>query len=447
MGLRLASARTVSTVSTAALKYLFRRPAANFPGKIALYIDPHLIRDLSKNLNDGSIVVCGTNGKTTITNLLADVLEQSGKSVACNRTGANLDSGVATALLHAGKVDWGIFECDELWLSKVLPALQSRYLLLLNLFSDQIDRVGEIDRIQGSIAAALTKSPDTVLIYNADDPMCARIADSVDNKSITFGVGEDMKLTLGSTAEKLECQKCAGALEYEYRQYDQLGAFACSNCDFERPSLDFVAKDVLLTKTETSFTASWNGASAKISAPLQGAYMVYNLLATYVAAHEMGCSETDFKNALNNFDPKNGRLQWFNIAGRPILMNLAKNPAGFNQNISLILQDEGPKAVAFYVNNKEGDGRDPSWINDVDFEALADESTKIKMIGAGGSCASELMTRLEKAQLSAELVGDARDLLAKGANLPADHTLYVIANYTALPPLHADFTAMAETQE
>ena len=112
MGLRFGCARAISAVSTWGLKNVFHRPAANFPGKIALYADPQLIADLSSRMTRGSILVVGTNGKTTVTNMLADAIEKSGHSVVCNRTGANLDSGVATALLHTKPVEWGIFECD-----------------------------------------------------------------------------------------------------------------------------------------------------------------------------------------------------------------------------------------------------------------------------------------------------------------------------------------------
>ena len=224
MGLQFAGARAVSAVSTWGLKNVFRRPAANFPGKIALYVDPRLIADLAPKLEQGSVCVVGTNGKTTVTNLLADALELAGQRVVCNRTGANLDSGVATSLLHAGPSDWGVFECDELWLAKILPQLQATYVVLLNLFRDQLDRVGEIDRIQDSIVGALEKSPDTVLVYNADDPLCVRIAERAANPSIAFGVDEDLGLPQNSVADAQMCQRCSSMLEYDYRQYGQLGS-------------------------------------------------------------------------------------------------------------------------------------------------------------------------------------------------------------------------------
>lgn len=136
MGIRTSGAKVISAVSTWGLKNVMRRPAANMPGKIALLVDPQIIAETSSKITTGSIMVVGTNGKTTVTNLLADAVERSGQTVACNRTGANLDSGIATTLLQTkGTVDWGIFESDELWLVRSLPQIKATYVLLLNLFS------------------------------------------------------------------------------------------------------------------------------------------------------------------------------------------------------------------------------------------------------------------------------------------------------------------------
>ena len=155
MGVRKAMGNMASSLSTWGLRHLAHRPAANMPGKIALKIDPRIIAESMDKITEGSIVVVGTNGKTTITNMIADALERQGKSIACNRTGANLAYGVATTLLQTkGTVDWGVFESDELWLAHTLPQVQADYVLLLNLFRDQLDRCGEIDRVQDAIATA-----------------------------------------------------------------------------------------------------------------------------------------------------------------------------------------------------------------------------------------------------------------------------------------------------
>lgn len=445
MGIRKACAKGVSCASTWVLKNLFHRPAANFPGKIALYIDPNIIADTAVKLQAGSFVVCGTNGKTTTCNLLADALETSGKTVICNRTGANLDSGVATALLHGGVADWGVFESDELWLAKILPQLRSRYLLLLNLFRDQLDRCGEIDRIQESIIGALASSPETVLIYNADDPLCAAIAAKSSNKNIAFGIGEDLGLPQNTVADAQMCQMCSSMLEYSFRQYGQLGDFSCPACGFKRAFLDFVAREVHITESGLSFRVETAIADkphdiARIESRYRGAYMVYNLLGTFVGAHLAGCSRESFQKAVDAYNPQNGRLQDFVVSGRAVLLNLAKNPTGFNQNMKLIAQDNALKAAAFFVNDKEGDGHDVSWIWDVDFEELAAEKDLVVFVG--GIRGNDLQVRLKYAGIDAELAEGAADVLARTALMPAGCKVYMIANYTALPPVHAELTQM-----
>ena len=442
MGLQFAAARAVSAVSTWGLKHVFHRPAANFPGKIALYADPRVIADLAPRLQKGSVCVVGTNGKTTVTNLLADALETAGQRVVCNRTGANLDSGVATALLHAREADWGVFECDELWLAKILPHLQANYVVLLNLFRDQLDRVGEIDRIQESIAGALATSPKTTLVFNADDPLCAAIAERVGNPTVAFGVYEDLHLPQNTVADAQMCQRCSAMLEYAYRQYGQLGSYCCPACGFARPSLDCAARDVHLGADGLSFAAHGPRGDAEIEAPFSGAYMVYNLLATWAAADLVSVPAEALQRAIDAFDPRNGRLQEFAVAGRRTLLNLAKNPTGFNQNIKIILQDEGPKAVAFFVNDKEGDGRDVSWLWDIDFEELAGQSGL--RVFAGGIRKNDVQVRLKYAGLDAALVDDAAGMFAQLGGLPADARAYVIANYTALPPVHAELGRLAD---
>lgn len=437
MGLRFACARAISALSTWGLKSVFHRPAANFPGKIALYADRSLIADLRPRLSKGSVLVVGTNGKTTCTNLLADSLERAGEAVVCNRTGANLDSGVATALLHTKGADWGVFESDELWLAKILPFLQSDYVLLLNLFRDQLDRVGEIDYIQDRIVEALKSSPNTVLVYNADDPLCQTIADRAPNRSVAFGIGEDLHLSQNTVSDAPLCQTCSSLLEYTCRQYGQLGEYRCPNCDFRRAAPDFLATDVEVGKEGLSFAVNRAGCGTdRIEAPFSGAYMVYNLLAVFAAASCAGASPQAVVEAIDAFDPKNGRLQSYNIGGTPVLLNLAKNPTGFNQNISLVLRDEGPKAVAFFVNDKEGDGRDVSWLWDIDFQKLAGAGPLVAF--AGGIRKNDVQVRLKYAGIDAELVEGAPDALARIAEVLPDAKAYFIANYTALPVVKAD---------
>ena len=453
MSIRFAAAQAVSSISTWGLKHVFRRPAANFPGKIALYVDPRLLANLRGKLTRGSIMVVGTNGKTTVTNLLADVLEGSGARVVCNRTGANLDSGVSTALLHAKEADWGVFESDELWLKKMTPQLKPTYVLLLNLFRDQLDRCGEIDRIQDSIVEALAASPETILVFNADDPLCATIAKRASElpgrertRQIAFGVSESMGLAQNTVSDATMCQLCSSMFEYDFRQYGQLGAWHCPTCGFSRPSLDFAAQNVELGEHELSFDIARPQPNAGESAPARpiraafsGAYMVYNLLAVGVAADLMGCGNDAIQAAIESFDPKNGRLQRYSVEGRSILLNLAKNPTGFNQNLKIIEKDASPKAVAFFINDKEADGRDISWLWDIDFEELSRQEGCV--VFSGGIRGNDMQVRLKYAGIPSKVVKSTQEFLDELAKLPHEVNAYAIANYTALPSVKSALDA------
>ena len=197
MGIRTAFARGMGLTCGWGMRRILHRGATTLPGRIALAIDPEIVSSLAQKPRQGSIVVCGTNGKTTTNNVLAKAIEAQGNEVLCNWAGANMESGVAAAMLPAPAADWGVFENDELSTARIVPRLKPRYLVLLNLFRDQLDRCGEIDRVQQTIAAALEGSPSTVLVYNADDPFCTAVAAKVrgrGGRTLSFGIGEDLGL-------------------------------------------------------------------------------------------------------------------------------------------------------------------------------------------------------------------------------------------------------------
>ena len=446
MSLRFSLAKAAGAVSTWGLRHVAHRPAANLPGKIALKIDPSLLDELRSKCTQGSVITVGTNGKTSTNNLLADAFEASGRTIICNRTGANLAAGISSALLQQPAAQWGVFECDELWLAHVLPHLRSNYVLLLNLFRDQLDRCGEIDRIQTSIAGALIASPDTVLVYNADDPLCARIADEVPNRTVAFGLSESMGLAQNTVTDAQMCQKCDGMVRYHYRQYGQLGDYFCDQCDFARPTLDFAGRDIAIGPAGVTMEVCGPAGCESVHTPQPTPYAAYNLVASYALCREVGIPTADFQRAQDAFNPRNGRLQRYRLGGRDVLLNLAKNPTGFNQNLKIVEADWGPKMVAFFVNDQVADGRDISWIWDIDFEELAGQPDTV--VFAGGSRAHDLAVRLKYAGIEAAVIESIEDAFARlgaltaAGVLPADAAVYAIANYTALPPVHAALNAM-----
>ena len=446
MSLRFSLAKAAGAVSTWGLRHVAHRPAANLPGKIALKIDPSLLDELRSKCTQGSVITVGTNGKTSTNNLLADAFEAAGRTIICNRTGANLAAGISSALLQQPAAQWGVFECDELWLAHVLPHLRSNYVLLLNLFRDQLDRCGEIDRIQTSIAGALIASPDTVLVYNADDPLCARIADEVPNRTVAFGLSESMGLAQNTGTDAQMCQKCDGMVRYHYRQYGQLGDYFCDQCDFARPTLDFAGRDIAIGPAGVTMEVCGPAGCESVHTPQPTPYAAYNLVASYALCREVGIPTADFQRAQDAFNPRNGRLQRYRLGGRDVLLNLAKNPTGFNQNLKIVEADRGPKMVAFFINDQVADGRDISWIWDIDFEELAGQPDTV--VFAGGSRAHDLAVRLKYAGIEAAVIESIEDAFARlgaltaAGVLPADAAVYAIANYTALPPVHAALNAM-----
>ncbi len=474
MGVRLGLAKAASAILTWGLRHIARRPAANTPGLVALRIDPDVIEELRHRMHQGSIIVVGTNGKTTVTNLLANILEEQGFSVLCNRTGANLNSGIASALLQSKGADWGVLECDELWSAKIVPQLKPTYFLLLNLFRDQLDRCGEIDHIQDAIVSGLVASPATTLIYNADDPLCEMVAKRVREERaaaspacdkgsgsmssscqslIPFGTLEPMGLEQNKVSDATMCQQCLHMFDYEYRQYGQLGAYSCPQCGFSRLALKFAARNIHLVPGNLEFDVVEEKAAQEtpvlhVQTKLNGTYMVYNMLAVSSAAITIGCSAQSISRAISSFDPKNGRLQEYCIRGHRTLLNLAKNPTGFNQNLRIVAADHEPKAAAFFINTQVVDGFDVSWIWDIDFEELV-RQPDIRVF-AGGGRKNDLQVRLKYAGVNAELVDSIEevfDVIAKDGSLPNDAPVYAIANYTALPPVKHKLDKMAEQNE
>ena len=447
-------ATTAAGVTRWGLRSVLHRSGGALPGKIGLAIDPELIAHLA-GLLDASVVVTGTNGKTTTTNLIADAVGASGLTCVCNRAGNNMETGITGALLEAnserrrtaGTVRVGVFECDELYTVRVLPRLKPTHFVLLNLFRDQLDRYGEIDHTQDAIASALASSPQTILIFNADDPLCSSIADRVPNPRVPFGIKGATGTETSRMAESRFCAKCNAALEYEYLQYGQLGAYRCPACGWERPELEAWAHDVSLSAEGYSFGLRLpdgkHGEMARdlrLTTAYNGLYMVYNIMAACTAASAVGADPARFQGVLDAYVPTGGRMTRWLAMGRTVASDLAKNPVGFDRQIQQIKASDG-RLMAFFLNDAEADGRDVSWIWDVDFECLATAPGVRAFVG--GSRANDLQVRLKYAGIDAQIVDGIEQALAAVAGEPEEDALFTVANYTAFPPVVADLKRLS----
>ena len=488
--------RTTLAVAAAkaALKacHLTGRPGSSLPGRAALKTDPHIISALADQVRRGIIVTCGTNGKTTTNNLLCDALEAQGFRVVSNRLGANMIEGIATALATAanplGRLDsdYACLEVDEASSVHVLDFLKPDYMILLGLFRDQLDRYGEIDLTMKALENAIRLAPDMRLIINGDDPLTAYLAMKCGNRAAAFGVSGpagpfDLRGQMTSQKastyppatheirESRFCENCGAPLHYDFYHFSQLGIYRCPSCGFQRPAISYEATNVSLSpnlsfdireavrsqggpavddpRRGANGSNDLRGQMPPIVSPLTGFYNVYNILAAYSVLREANLPVDKFNDTLHDFKPQFGRCETFFIGGnnaQKVLLNLAKNPAGFNQNISTMLLDRTPKDLIIAINDNAQDGRDVSWLWDVDFDRLADDT--IRSIAVSGLRALDMQLRLKYAgidSLSAPTVEDAIDRqLANGCG-----NLYVLVNYTALYPAHQFLSRKEQTKK
>lgn len=412
---------------------LVGKKGSSAPGVIALRLYPGMLEELSRRAGGKTIAVCGTNGKTTTNNLLYTILRAKGMKVVCNKLGSNMISGVTTAYLDAcdafGRLaaDVSCLEIDEASSVQILDRLKPDYLVITNLFRDQLDRYGEIDITMELLKKALEKTPGTVLVLNGDDPLCASFHQSLDRESVFFGIDEDVQVALRETKEGRFCVFCRHELRYHYYHYSQLGDYYCENCGFRRPKLDFPARQVSLGER-----AEFMVGQAPIRANYRGFYNIYNILAAFSVASLLGVGLEDINQILASYKPQIGRMEEFTVNGRPVILNLSKNPAGFNQAISTMMKDARNKDVVVVINDNDQDGTDISWIWDVDFERMA--QTGFSRFAASGIRAEDVAVRMKYAGIPSEAVTFEKDVEAaiKALSESKGDVLYVLVNYTPL---------------
>ena len=447
--------RLAVIAAKAALKacHLSGRPGSSLPGRVALKVDPHIISPLAAGIRRGIIVTCGTNGKTTTNNLLCSMLEAQGFRVVSNRLGANMVEGVAAALATAAKgplgylaaakgplgylaADFACLEVDEASAARVLQDLHPDFMILTGLFRDQLDRYGEIDLTMKALEKAILEAPDMTLIINGDDPLTAYLAKKSAHRIVSYGVSEKVTGNVDVIREGRFCENCGAPLQYDFYHFSQLGVYRCPSCGFGRPEIDYAAYGVRLSPQLSFDIQKINSAPVRISAPMTGFYNVYNILAVFSVLREMKLSTEMFSEVLCSFKPQFGRGEIFHVGEKrrqKVLLNLAKNPAGFNQNISALLQDRSPKDLIIVINDNAQDGRDVSWLWDVDFDRLADET--IRSITVSGLRSLDMQLRLKYVEIESERAPDVEkaidERLADGCE-----NLYVLVNYTALYEAH-----------
>ncbi|MGZ4430031.1 MAG: MurT ligase domain-containing protein, partial [Gaiellales bacterium] len=329
----------------------------------------------------------------------------------------------------------GLFEVDEAALAVLAPALRPRLLCLGNLFRDQLDRYGELelvaDRWRGVVAAL---APHAVLVRNADDPLVASLGEGRSG-TVSYGV-DDPGLALPAmqhAADSKWCVRCGARYLYDAVYLGHLGAWRCPSCGVGRPPLDVAARDVRHHGLEAvSFTLAAAGGEARVRLPVPGLYNVYNALAASALAAAVAPLEVAaLAGGLERFSAAFGRFERLRVDGREVVLLLVKNPAGANEVIRTLGHDAAPKTLLIALNDRIADGRDISWIWDVDFELLAG---LVERAVVTGTRAAEMGMRLKYAGIDRGLIEvlPALEAALDRCLAAADGPAYVLATYTAM---------------
>jgi UDP-N-acetylmuramyl tripeptide synthase len=431
LALELALARAAGRLSRLA----GRGGGTTLPGKLLATIDPGAVSALAQRLPLGTAIVSATNGKTTTASLVAGILSPRVR-LAHNSSGANLVSGVTSTLLDARGAELGLFEVDEGALPDLARRLRPRAICLGNLFRDQLDRYGELEQIAERWRAAVRELPGgTTLVVNADDPQIGDLAGEHAG-SVTFGLDDPAQArpALQHAADSKYCLRCGTPYAYAAAYVGHLGDYRCPSCGHGRPPLDLAARAVELVGLEgASFDLVTPEGIRRVRLALPGLYNVYNSLAAAALARALGASLDEIATGLARAGPAFGRFERIDAGDRRLLLLLIKNPAGANEIVRTLVAGGPPKLALIALNDAIADGRDVSWIWDVDFEPLLDGVERLVL---SGDRAAELALRCKYAgtpESSLEVIPDLEQALDRGLALAgAGGELVVLPTYTAM---------------
>lgn len=410
------------------------RGATSLPGVVAEKIDPQIAAKLSRDLA-GIIVVTGTNGKTTTSRFIANVLREDGQTVIHNQAGSNLMRGIVSTLLKPHKKNaWGLFEVDEATMPEACRQLQPACIVVTNLFRDQLDRYGELRTSASHIAAGIAAAPGATLVLNSDDPLVATLAPkSAIKKTFYFGI-DDASVghrTLPHAADSVTSPS-GELLEYQRVFVGHLGHYHAK--DLHRPMPRIRATHIQQHGLRgCDVTAVIDTKSIDISLPLPGLYNVYNALAALAAAKALECDVRVAAQALTTTAAAFGRTEVVDVGNRKIFIGLIKNPTGANELLHTLATEPGKKHVLVAINDNFADGKDVSWLWDADFELLLPQ---LEHLSISGRRALNMALRMKYAGLPEQSIETEPHLEAALQSAleatPAGETLYVLPTYTAM---------------
>ena len=461
---------------------LLHRGGTTTPGRMAMKFDRNILETVSQGMD--IIVVTGTNGKTTTSNMIEHALSGTGRDVLANKSGANLLPGVTAEFTSNAtafgkpKKHFAVIECDEGALKQVVPRIHPKVIVVTNLFRDQLDRYGEVMHTLEEIRKGIKMVPDAVLCLNADDSLTASLALDVPNKVTYFGIdcpiGEQKNVEI---SDARYCIRCGTEYEYDYHTYAHLGGFRCPKCGYRRirPSVAVTkiekvsssgsvvrmrfgedgnrdaggAKDSdgSLENAGPGYRTSSAETEREVTIGLPAVYNIYNGVAAIAAYQAAGFDREEVIASLADVHSSFGRMETFRLGEVPIQMILVKNPAGCNQALSYLAGLGEDYQAVFCLNDRTADGHDISWIWDADFEKVC-RDPHLKHAYVLGDRADDMCLRLKYAdaeEADIEKVQDNAALIEKlkKSSVP----VFILPNYTSMLSLRAALGAITGKQE
>ena len=431
LGVAVAAARAAGGLS----RVVGAGGGTTMPGKLLNALDPDALDRLAARLPDGSALVSATNGKTTTAAMTSEILSPTIR-LAHNSSGANLVSGIASTLLSSRRAQLGLFEVDEAALPEVARRVHPRAVCLVNLVLDQLDRYGELELVAERWRSAVRElPPEAALVVNGDDPQVGDLARERED-AVVFGIDDPRHAleALQHAADSKWCLVCGHPYEYAAAYVGHLGDYRCPECGHRRPHLDVVARGIELRGLEgVDFTLAADADERPVRLRVPGLYNVYNALAAAALSLRLGVGLDAVASGLQRFDAAFGRFERIGVGDRRLLVLLVKNPAGANEAVRTLVAGDPPRIALLALNDEIADGRDVSWIWDVDWEPLL---AGLEQVVATGARAAEMALRCKYGGFPAErieVVGELDAALDRGLELvPAGGELVVLPTYTAM---------------
>ena len=416
-----------------AIRVLNKSSGTSFVGMMTLKFCPDFLSYCRKYV-DCAVSVTGTNGKTTTSGILAHILETNGKKLIHNVKGANMLTGIANvfALNLPKHFDSAVIESDEAYLTKFYDYFQTDYLVVTNLFRDQLDRYGELATTAGFIRNAIEKNDKLVPLLNADDPLVTNLGK--DRKALYYGFEEveicsDIHNSNSIAPQEAFNCVCGEPLKYNKQFFAQQGHYYCEKCGYKRPVPDFNAK-VKIYSDYSEITVTYDNHDYKFKVNLVGLYNAYNALAAISQALMLGIKTGIIQEALYSYKSIFGRAEKRTINGHETLIQLIKNPTGASEVLKTVNPDSN---IVIAINDNYADGRDISWLWDSDFEQLKDAK---KLIITSGTRANDMALRLKYAGIEPDRITIEPDIktaikLATECENP-EEKVTILPTYTAL---------------